>query len=139
MIEKIFIHFKNKQDFLVEKDNIYDSSIVFIQDTQQIYTHGTYYNGDTGLLIQETTSDANGLVNIPVVEGYQYIGGHAYYTSSDQPLMLIRFGNYIYSGYYGGASDPSPDTPITVLFTSIGNCTVKLIYIKNDKRILVFN
>jgi hypothetical protein len=33
MIEKTFIHFKNKQDFLVEKDNINDSSIVFIQDT----------------------------------------------------------------------------------------------------------
>lgn len=45
-INKKLIHFKNKQTFEQEvaNGNILDTSIVFIQDTQQIYTHGTFYD-----------------------------------------------------------------------------------------------
>ena len=129
-MEKRFIHFKSKESFLSQVDTISDTSIVFIQDTQQLYTHGTFYNGGKDILIQDSISDENGLITIPVLEGYEYIGGQAYYISSNQPLMLIRFGNNVYTGYYGGASEPSPDTPVALLFTSIGNCTVKLFYIK---------
>lgn len=44
-INKRLIHFKNKEDFEneVAKDNILDSSIVFIQDSKEISTHGTVY------------------------------------------------------------------------------------------------
>lgn len=44
-INKKLIHFKNKQTFEQEvaNNNILDTSIVFIQDTQEIYTHGQYY------------------------------------------------------------------------------------------------
>ena len=46
-INKKLIHFKNKQKFNEElaNGNILETSIVFIQDTQEIYTHGTFYDG----------------------------------------------------------------------------------------------
>lgn len=44
-INKRLIHFKNKQKFKEFADNnqILDSSIVFIQDSKEISTHGTLY------------------------------------------------------------------------------------------------
>ena len=46
-INKKLIHFKTKQKFNEElaKGNILNTSIIFIQDTKEIYTHGTYYDG----------------------------------------------------------------------------------------------
>ena len=46
-INKKLIHFKNKQTFEQEvaNGNILDTSIVFIQDSKEIYTHGTIYDG----------------------------------------------------------------------------------------------
>ena len=49
-INKKLIHFNHKEDFLREKDtnnNILDTSIVFIKDTQELWTHGQYYKGLT--------------------------------------------------------------------------------------------
>lgn len=47
-IEKRFIHFKTFSKFKenLESGNILDTSIVFIKDTRQIYTHGEFYNYD---------------------------------------------------------------------------------------------
>ena len=44
-INKKLIHFKNKEKFEEElaNNNILDSSIVFIQDSKEISTHGTVY------------------------------------------------------------------------------------------------
>lgn len=44
-INKKLIHFKTKANFEKEKEagNILDTSIVFIQDVNLIWTHGTYY------------------------------------------------------------------------------------------------
>ena len=44
-INKKLIHFKNKENFNKEvaNENILDSSIVFIQDSKEISTHGTVY------------------------------------------------------------------------------------------------
>lgn len=46
-INKKLIHFKTKQKFNEElaNGNILETSIVFISDTQEIYTHGTFYDG----------------------------------------------------------------------------------------------
>ena len=48
-INKKLIHFKSKQKFEEElaNGNILDTSIVFIQETTEIYTHGQFYNGST--------------------------------------------------------------------------------------------
>ena len=48
-INKKLIHFKTKQKFNEElaNGNILDTSIVFIKDTKQIYTHGQLYDGST--------------------------------------------------------------------------------------------
>lgn len=45
-IKKKLIHFNNKAKFLEELNagNILDTSIVFIKDTQEIYTHKQYYS-----------------------------------------------------------------------------------------------
>lgn len=47
-IEKRFIHFKTFSKFKekLESGNILDTSIVFIKDTRQIYTHGEFYDYD---------------------------------------------------------------------------------------------
>ena len=44
-IEKKLIHFNKNEDFKnrLENNEILDSSIVFIKDTNKIYTHGTEY------------------------------------------------------------------------------------------------
>ena len=44
-INKKLIHFKNQQTFEQEvaNGNILDNSIVFIQDSKEISTHGTVY------------------------------------------------------------------------------------------------
>ena len=46
-INKKLIHFKTKENFNreVANNNILESSICFIQDTKEIYTHGQLYNG----------------------------------------------------------------------------------------------
>lgn len=45
MIEKTLVHFELEDDFNIELEagNIKYSSIVFIQDTGRIYTHGRFY------------------------------------------------------------------------------------------------
>lgn len=47
-INKKLIHFRNKSTFLsnLEAGNILDTSIVFIQDAKQIWTHGTLYDAN---------------------------------------------------------------------------------------------
>lgn len=44
---KILAYVKKRENFdiALENDLIKDDSIVFIEDTQQIYTHGTYFDG----------------------------------------------------------------------------------------------
>ena len=42
-INKKLIHFKTKAAFEAQLNNILDTSIVFIQDANLIWTHGTYY------------------------------------------------------------------------------------------------
>lgn len=46
-INKKLIHFNKKEDFNkeLESGNILDKSIVFIKDSNQIYTHGKFYDG----------------------------------------------------------------------------------------------
>ena len=45
-INKKLIHFKNKEKFNTElaNNNILDTSICFIQDTKEIWTHGQLYD-----------------------------------------------------------------------------------------------
>lgn len=43
MAEKMFIHIAKKASFTSELQSKYTNSIVFIKDTQEIWTHGTFY------------------------------------------------------------------------------------------------
>lgn len=63
-INKKLIHFRNKQNFEneVANDNILDTSIVFIQDSKEISTHGTLYK----------------TVNWSVLEEVYAVNGHEY-------------------------------------------------------------
>jgi hypothetical protein len=44
-INKKLIHFKNKENFdsKVANNEILETSIVFVQDSKEIFTHGTTY------------------------------------------------------------------------------------------------
>lgn len=42
-MEKFFVHVAKKATFTTELQKKYENSIVFIKDTQEIYTHGTFY------------------------------------------------------------------------------------------------
>ena len=42
-MEKFFVHVAKKATFTTELQEKYENSIVFIKDTQEIYTHGTFY------------------------------------------------------------------------------------------------
>lgn len=54
-INKRLIHFKNKENFDTEvaNGNILDTSIVFIQDTKEISTHGTVYKTVNWSVLEE--------------------------------------------------------------------------------------
>ena len=54
-INKNLIHFKNKEKFEEElaNNNILDSSIVFIQDSKEISTHGTVYKTVNWSVLEE--------------------------------------------------------------------------------------
>lgn len=60
-IKKTLVHFKNKDRFNeeLENNNILDTSICFIQDTKEIYTHGQLYDGSTFDPIDIETSIQN--------------------------------------------------------------------------------
>lgn len=59
-INKTLIHFNKKEKFEEElaNNNILDNSIVFIQDSKEISTHGTIYNS-----VNWSTIDENTIVN----------------------------------------------------------------------------
>lgn len=57
-INKKLIHFKKEASFKPELDsgNILQTSIVFIQDTKKIWTHGQYYNYDDSAILEKIKS-----------------------------------------------------------------------------------
>lgn len=87
---------------------------------------------NTTVKSHSTSSDSNGIIFIPQMEGYEFITGVAYATNSTQPLDVIRIGDNVYSGYYGSATTPTAETPFSVLFTPVSNCTVILYYMENN-------
>lgn len=121
-INKKLIHFKNKSKFTEElaNNNINDTSICFIQDTQEIWTHGQLYNCAsipaavteatvsgwgftknagtvTGIKINGTTKNpSSGVVNLGTV------------ITSHQTLKTINGESIVGSGditISGGSSD----------------------------------
>lgn len=93
-INKKLIHFRNKSTFLsnLEAGNILDTSIVFIQDAKQIWTHGTlydandakiyytslYFNGieDGSTLTLDHRAEINHIIDLVVDENYIIYYGH---------------------------------------------------------------
>ena len=51
MIENLFLHFKTKDAFTAQLENISEDSIVFIQDSKEVYTHGQYYSCSVDLSV----------------------------------------------------------------------------------------
>lgn len=79
------------------------------------------------IISREIVSDENGMIIIEDVEGYKYLNAVAF--NQNQPLNVIRFGDNLYIGYYGGATTPSTSTPTDLLFTSISGVTTTVYYI----------
>lgn len=51
MIENLFLHFKTKDAFTAQLENISEDSIVFIYDFKEVYTHGQYYSCSVDLSV----------------------------------------------------------------------------------------
>ena len=70
-INKKLIHFKSKKKFEEElaNNNILDTSLVFIQDSKEIWTHGTYFDcGIEGLQAEIDSIEAT-MITAATTEG----------------------------------------------------------------------
>ena len=80
-INKKLIHFKTYQAFNqeLEAGNILDTSIVWIKETQQIYTHGQFYNCSTG-------TDWSSQIGTNTYDGANYISKETNLTDAAMQL-----------------------------------------------------
>ena len=88
-INKKLIHFKTYQAFNqeLEAGNILDTSIVWIKETQQIYTHGQFYNCSTG-------TDWSSQIGTNTYDGANYISKETNLTDAAMQLdMEIKATN----------------------------------------------
>lgn len=105
-INKKLIHFKTKQKFNEElaNGNILDTSIVFIKDTKQIYTHGQLYDGSTFDPTDIEASIQNivdtTLTKTEATATYQPIGD--YITKTEVADDYQVKGNYVEDDVYDG-------------------------------------
>ena len=88
-INKKLIHFKTYQAFNTELEagNILDTSIVWIKETQQIYTHGQFYNCSAG-------TDWSSQIGTNTYDGANYISKETNLTDAAMQLdMEIKATN----------------------------------------------
>ena len=80
-INKKLIHFKTYQAFNqeLEAGNILETSIVWIKETQQIYTHGQFYNCSTG-------TDWSSQIGTNTYDGANYISKETNLTDATMQL-----------------------------------------------------
>lgn len=80
-INKKLIHFKTYQAFNTELEagNILDTSIVWIKETQQIYTHGQFYNCSAG-------TDWSSQIGTNTYDGANYISKETNLTDAAMQL-----------------------------------------------------
>lgn len=80
-INKKLIHFKTYQAFNkeLEAGNILETSIVWIKDTQQIYTHGQFYNCSAG-------TDWSSQIGTNTYDGANYISKETNLTDAAMQL-----------------------------------------------------
>ena len=128
--EKLFM--KNTDNEIVEfRSKQYVDNIIPKNVSELINDIGFITSADipsSDILTHTVISDANGIVDVPVIEGYRYMNSVAF--DRDLPLNVIRFGNYYYVGYYGGQEEPNGENAITLMFTAKANITVYIYYIK---------
>lgn len=74
-IQKKLLHFNDKSNFEIqlERGNILDTSIVFIKNTKQIWTHGQYYDSVTDELLNSLDN-----ISINLRDLYQNYGEDGY-------------------------------------------------------------
>lgn len=66
-INKTFIHFNTKAEFesQLAKNNILDTSICFIKDTQEVYTHSQFYIGASPSICKVESFDWGDIYTTP--------------------------------------------------------------------------
>ena len=120
MINKKLIHFKTKAGFESEKENIKDTSIVFIKETQEIWTHGQFYDCQSKDLENFITkSELKDFIKKSDLENY--------YTSEHIDELL---DNYQEKGDYALSSDLEDYQPKGNYLTSedlpeVGECVLE--------------
>ena len=93
-INKKLIHFKKKEDFdnEVANKNILDHSIVFIQDSKEISTHGTVYKSVNWNILE-------GITDLSMVDVY----GTKHDQTTANCYIVKRAGTYKFPLVYGNA------------------------------------
>jgi hypothetical protein len=93
-INKKLIHFKNKENFdsEVANGNILDNSIVFIQDSKEISTHGTVYKSVNWSVLEAFIFYIDDLEFRfdPGMNFYDFINSE--YNNDDNPYGYIILG-----------------------------------------------
>lgn len=87
-------------------------------------------SGFSQFIVREITSDSDGLIAIPEIEGYSCFNVVSF--DNGKLLNCIRFGDNIYVGYYGGSALPNTSTAVTVMFTTKAQQVCKVYYIKTN-------
>lgn len=97
MIDKKLIHFNKRETFdtELENGNIPDTSIVFIKDTQEIWTHGQIYNA-SAITIQGPNSISNAVGFTTTLTDEQK---NILFNDSNK-LVWVRFGSGYTWSYY---------------------------------------
>lgn len=142
IIPNKLIHFKYKSDFELRVNSsieypeetrphhgdILDSSIVFIQDAKQIWTHGTYYDANNTSGVSTTQLVIAATTGTPTI--LEAIGGNweKFVTAFNNSGVVIDFTNNIYTSFIGNISNNT-----VYLYTFVNeNNKIRYIQITNN-------
>ena len=92
-INKKLIHFKNKENFdkEVANENILDSSIVFIQDSKEISTHGTIYKSVNWSVLEKP--ELYEWVDLGLPSGTKWATCNVGATSPEESGLFFQWGD----------------------------------------------
>lgn len=92
MLKQKLIHFESNSEFDKRKSEILDTSIVFIKDTNKIYTHGEEYQFVEWSILGTIGDSSDDTTNVPVGYSYYILAG----DDSASPYWMDSEGKTIY-------------------------------------------
>lgn len=120
----MFVHIAKKSSFTTELQTKYINSIVFIKDTQEIWTHGTFYaipdTYKTKITDLQSAIDA-----LQAIYSFTTISDGTNQAAATATAKTIKFTGTGATTVSVGADGVTIDTPVDTLVTGVANGTVK--------------